>query len=170
MTHSADAKGPARSDKELALWMLDRIDASEKLLAARRSGSPAEQPDDRNSAFDRRVLETLYRGPDAEDQRLPAALVGIMDAIGNRDLLAGREEVIEKALAAYISRHPNGNDGLPTAWQTTIAAARAEVEGRTTGNFAPNFVATLAKAARDEMVMEANRERSSNERDSGRGR
>jgi hypothetical protein len=86
---------------------------------------------------------------------------------GKRDLLSSREEFIEKALDAYLDRH--GRAGVPQDWRSTVALAKAEVEGRVEGAFHEGFVAELAQAARDELAKEAEkgRERSGNLRDRG---
>ena len=158
-----------RSDKELALWMLDRMRDSEEFLgvirAARTAGRPdiLDTPDYVSRHKDR--LKKLYQSDDEEDIEAPASLAGTIDEIAARDLLSGREELIEKALAAYIERHPKGAEGLPKDWQSTFDLARAEVEGQSSGAFKPGFVAELAAAARTELDRQAAAERT---RDAGR--
>lgn len=153
-----------RSDKELALWMLERMQRSEESLAvikaARRDGTRDLLDTPEYVARHRQRLAPLYKGGDEETVELPPELVAALQAIGDRDLLSGNEELIEKALAAYIKQHPKGDDDLPTEWETTFDLARAEVEGRISGAFKPGFTAELAAAARREIAREAGADRS----------
>ena len=148
-----------RSDKELALWMLDKMRDSEEFLgvlkAARVSGRPdvLDTPD--YVAKHKGRLKKLYQGDTDDTVGAPASVAGTMDALAARDLLSSREELIEKALAAYLDRHPKGKEGLPKDWQTTFDLARAEIEGQSKGAFKKGFVRDLASAARAELDRQA---------------
>lgn len=143
------------SDKELALWMLARMRDSEEFLGVIRAARTAGQRDalDAPEYIDlhQKRLAPLYQGETEELVEAPATLAAMMEALAKRDLLAGREDLIEKAIAAYIATHPDGDTGLPKEWQSTFDAAEAEVEGLTQGAFKPGFVAELATAARSEI-------------------
>ena len=163
MTTIADDQAP-RSDRELALWMLNEMRDSEAFLsmlrAARRKGRRdiLDTPDDLEPHVKR--LAQLFDGTeDASVGDAPPRLGSVIEEVMTRDLLSGREEFLEKALAAYIEQHPRGSEGLPNEWQTTLEAARAEIEGRTTDAFEPGFVASIAAAARQELALQAERER-----------
>lgn len=101
-------------------------------------------------------LKKLHQGEEEEVVEVPASIAGTIVALVERDLLSGPEELLEKALAAYIER--THDRGVPRDWQPTIELARAEIEGRTSGKFHPGFVAELAGAAREEMSRQAGRE------------
>jgi hypothetical protein len=141
-------------DRELALWMLDRMQDSEAFLAeiqaARIKGRPdiLDTPD--YVALHKSRLKKLYQGgDDGEYAEVPPALIGKIDAIIARDMISSVEEFLEKAIAAYVEKHPIKTQGLE--WQSTFQAARAEVEGKTNGAFEPDFTAVLATSARAEI-------------------
>lgn len=160
-----------RSEKELALWMLDKMRNSEEFLGVLRAARAKGRRDVLDTpdyvARHKGRLKKLYEGDDEETVETPASLAGEIDALVERDMLAGREELIEKAIAAYIERHPEGSKGLPEGWQSTFELARAEIEGTTSGAFPAGFVSELAAAAREEMDRQVAAER---ERDAGRER
>lgn len=147
------------SDQELALWMLERMKDSAEFLGTLRAARVKGKRDilDAPEYIDRHKgrLKKLFEGDEDETVDAPPALAGTIDEIAARDLLSGREELIEKAIAAYLDVHPRGAEGLPAGWQTTFDAARAEIEGKTQGGFQPGFVADLAAAARRELAREA---------------
>jgi hypothetical protein len=159
-----------RTDKELALWMLERMQDSAEFLGvirdARTKGKRdvLDTPD--YAALHRGRLKKLYQSDTDDTVETPASLAGAIDEIAARDLLSGREELIEKAIAAYLDTHPKGAAGLPKEWETTFDSARAEIEGKTKGAFKPGFVADLAAAARLEMDRQSTAEQA---RSSGRG-
>ena len=155
----ADNQGlPAANanDRDLALWMLERMRDSERFLgvikAARVAGRRDVLDDPAYVARHGDRLKKLYQSDDEDEAPVSSATAAKIDALVKRDLLSSREELLEKALAAYLERHPKGLEGLPADWQTTFAAARAEIEGRTSGVFEPGFTAGLAKAARAEIA------------------
>ena len=80
-------------------------------------------------------LAKLFQSDSEDDVATSASTAAKIEAVMKRDLLSSPEEFIEKALAAYIEKHPRGAEGLPNEWQSTIDAARAEIEGRTGGAF-----------------------------------
>lgn len=147
-----------RSEKELALWMLDRMRDSEEFLAVLHAARTAGRPDVLDTpdyvARHKRRLKKLYQSDDEEAVEVPASLATKIEALVKRDGLSSAEELLEKALAAYLERHPKGLEGLP-AELTTFELARAEIEGRTAGAFSPGFTATLAAAARSELDRQA---------------
>ena len=157
-----------KSDRELALWMLERMRDSEEFLGAIRAARTAGKRDILDMpdyvARHKGRLKPLFQSDTDDTEEAPAALASLIDEIVARDMLSGREELLEKALKAYLDSHPKGADGLPAEWQTTLEAARAEIEGRTTGGFEPGFVAGLADAARREIALQTAREQS-NSRD-----
>ncbi len=56
---------------------------------------------------------------------------GRHQVVGDRGQQDGWERFfdgVEKALAAYIEKHPEGAKDLPENWQSTIELARAEIE------------------------------------------
>lgn len=128
------------------------------LRAARREGRRDILDTRADYAPHRKRLSKLFQGDeDASVSDAPPALIGVIEEVIARDLMSGRAEFLEKALAAYLEQHPKGSQGLPAEWQTTIEAARAEIEGRTSGAFEPGFVQKLAAAARHEIQQEAER-------------
>jgi hypothetical protein len=111
-------------------------------------------------------LKKLYQaGDDEEPVEVPPALIGKIEAIIERDMITSVEEFLEKAITAYVEKHPMKAQGLPHEWQSSFQAARAEVEGKTSGAFAPDFTAGLATSARAEIDRRHDVERA---RDSGR--
>jgi hypothetical protein len=164
MASDASMNPTKKSDQELALWMLERMRDSEEFLgvirAARTNGTRdvLDTPD--YVTRHRGRLKKLYQTDSDDTEETPAALGGLIDEIVARDMLSSREELLEKALIAYLDSHPLGAQGLPAEWQTTFDAARAEIEGKTKGAFEPGFVAALAAAARKEMDRQAAQERS----------
>lgn len=159
MTTIADGKAP-RSDRELALWMLGEMRESEAFLAMLRAARRQGRRDILDTRADadphRKRLAQLFDGSeDASVSDAPPALVGVIEEVIARDLMSGREEFLEKALAAYLEQHPRGSEGLAAGWQTTIEAARDEIEGRTSGAFEPGFTGKLAEAAREELARQA---------------
>lgn len=147
-----------RSDQELALWLLERMKDSAEFFATVRAARVKGRPDvlDESEHIERHAkrLRKLYQGDGDDTVEAPASLAGAIDEITARDVLSGREELIEKALQAYLDTHPKGAAGLPMEWQTTFDAARAEIEAKTSGTFEPEFVRNLAQAARQEIEQE----------------
>lgn len=158
-----------KSDRELALWMLERVRDSEEFLgvikAARTAGSRDVLDTPEYVARHRGRLKPLYQSDDSDTEEAPAALASLIDEIVARDMLSSREELLEKALKAYLESHPKGMEGLPLEWETTFEAARAEIEGKTSGAFEPGFVAGLADAARAELARQASEQSKAQERD-----
>ena len=161
-------------DKALALWMLDRMRDSEEFLgviqAARRTGRPdvLDEPD--YVARHKSRLAKLYQSDEDDEDTIdaPPSLAAKIDAVMRRDMISSVEELLEKALAAYIDNHPSKSEGLPKDWQTTFDVARAEIEGKTSGAFEPGFAANLAASARAEIdrSLEADQARESDGRES----
>ena len=148
-----------RSEPELALWMLERMRDSKEFLgviqAARLSGRADILDAPEYVAHHKSRLKKLYQGDDEEIIDAPPVLAAKIEAIMRRDMISSVEELFEKALAAYLVRHPDKSVGLPEDWQTTFDLARAEIEGRTSGAFEPGFVAGLAASAREELDRQA---------------
>jgi hypothetical protein len=126
---------------------------------ARRSGQPdiLDTPD--YVARHKSRIAKLYQSDSEHDVEVPVSIAAKIEALMQRDMLSSPEELIEKALAAYIEKHPRAAEGLPKYWQTTLEAARAEVEGKTRGAFEPGFAAGLAASARQELERQATTER-----------
>ena len=152
-----------KSDQELALWMLERMRDSEEFLGVIRAARTAGKRDVLDMpdyvARHKGRLKKLYQSDSDDTEEVPPALASLIDEIVERDMLSSREDLLEKALKAYLDSHPKGAEGLPAEWQTTFDAARAEIEGKTQGAFEPGFVAGLAAAARKEMDRQAALER-----------
>ena len=150
---------PDATDVELALWMLERMRDSEGFLGVIRAARSAGGTDILDTpdyvARHKSRLAPLYQGADEETIEASDTVVALLEKLGARDLASCNEELLEKALAAYIAKHPDGGEGLPTEWPSTFDAARAEIEGRTTGAFKPGFTAELAAAARSEIARQA---------------
>lgn len=148
-----------QSDRDLALWMLDKMRDSEEFLGVLRAARMAGKTDILDTpdyvARHKGRLKKLYQGEGDDTVDVPSSLAGEVEAVANRDLISSREELFEKMLRAYIDQHPKGAEGLPPEWQTTFEQARAEIEGRTSGAFEPGFVERLAQAARQELAREA---------------
>lgn len=102
------------------------------------------------------AVEKLYQSPVRETVEVPVELAGLIEAAADKDILSGREELPEKALAAYIEQR--GRDGLPKDWQTILASARNEVEGRSSGDYEPDFLKQVADAGRREQDPQRGRE------------
>jgi hypothetical protein len=140
-------------DKELALWMLERMKDSQEFLGviqkARIAGTAdvLDTPD--YVGRHKQRLRKLYQSDTEGEVSTTATTAAKIEALMKRDMLSSPEEFIEKALSAYIEKH--GSEGLPREWQTTVAAARDEIEGKTSGAFDPGFTASLARAARQEL-------------------
>jgi hypothetical protein len=171
MTTTADAQDP-RTDRELALWMLEQMRESEAFLAMLRAARRQGRRDILDTREDiephRKRLGVLFDGDeDVIVGDAPPRLVSVIEEVMARDLLSGREEFLEQALAAYLEQHPRGSEGLPIEWQTTIEAARDEIEGRTEGAFEAGFIGKLAAAAREEIARSSEHDR---EHDNSRGR
>jgi hypothetical protein len=159
-------------EQELALWMLDRMRDSEKFLGVIRAARSAGGTDILDTpdyvARHKSRLAPLYQGADEETIEASDTVVALLEKLGARDLVSCDEELLEKALAAYIAKHPKGGEGLPSDWPSTFDAARAEIEGRTTGAFKPGFTAELAAAARSEIARQSGADQSRGSgRDSG---
>ena len=157
------------TDVELALWMLERMRDSEGFLGVIRSARSAGGTDILDTpdyvARHKARLAPLYQGDNEETIEVSDTVVALLEKLGARDLASCNEELLEKALAAYIAKSPKGGEGLPSDWPSTFDAARAEIEGRTAGAFKPGFTAELAAAARAEMARQASADKS---RSSGR--
>ena len=157
------------ADKELALWMLERMRDSEEFLGVIRAARSAGGTDILDTpdyiARHKVRLAPLYQGADEEAVEVSDTVVALLEKLGARDLASCNEELLEKALAAYIAKHPKGGEGLPADWPSTFDLAKAEIEGRTNGAFKPGFTAELAAAARSEIARQAGADKS---RGSGR--
>ena len=157
------------ADKDLALWMLERMRDSEEFLGVIQKARTAGKRDMLDTvdyvARHKSRLAKLFQSDTEDDVAASPTTVAKIEAVMKRDMLSSPEEFFEKALGAYIEKHPRGAEGLADEWQTTFEAARAEIEGSTSGAFEPGFVAGLAAAARQEMDRQAVSER---DRDAGR--
>lgn len=167
MASDVPMKPDQMTDQALALWMLDRIRDSEEFLgviqAARLSGIPDVLDTPHYMSRHRTRLKRLFQDDEEDAVDVPAGLAGTIDALIIRDGLSSAEELIEKAIAAYIERHPRGREGLPPDGLTTFRLARSEIEGKSTGAFRPGFVAGLASLARDELARVAAADRARNQ-------
>lgn len=143
------------SDKELALWMLERMRHSERFLDDIRDARSAGETDmlDRPEyiAQHRGRLAQLYRGGSERVVEITEEAADQLKQIAAQKLLSCDEEVIEKALASFLAANPKIAATVPADWPTTFDAAKAEVEGRTKGRFRPGFTSELAAAARSEL-------------------
>ncbi len=153
------ASTPPKADAtevELALWMLERMRDSEGFLGTIRAARSAGDTDILDTpeyvALHTKRIAPLYRGETDAVIEAPESVVAMLEKLGKRDLLSGNEELFEKAIAAYIAKHPKGGEGLPVDWSSPFDAARAEIEGVTNGAFKPGFTAELATAARAEIA------------------
>lgn len=156
-----------KTDKELALWMLDRMADSDEFLGVLRKARAAGKRDildapDYIAKHKARLLK-LHKADSEEDTDITTAAAAWIDALVERDLLSSREEFLDKAIAAYVEKY--GADHLPGADRSIVEAARDEIEGKTSGAFEPGFTAGLAAAARIELDRQAAAEKS---RDAGR--
>lgn len=156
MASKDELPGADASERELALWMLDRMADSERFLADIRAARVGQAPDVMDTpefvGKHKARLAPLYQGGTAEQVELSDEVVAMMAILAERDVRAGREDVIEKALLAYLEENPKGGEGLPKFEPSTVELARAEVEGRVQGAFREGFVAELAGAARVEIA------------------
>lgn len=118
---------------------------------ARRAGKKDVLDDPAYVAKHRRRLKALYEGDAEAPVTLPIPIAKVIEAIIARDLLSSPEELLEKALAAYLDRHPRGREGMPLDWQTTTDAVRAEIEFGASGRFDAGFIGRLAEAEREEV-------------------
>ena len=143
-----------KSDKDLALWMLDRMADSDEFLGVLRKARVAGKRDILDTpdyiAKHKARLVKLHKSDSEEDTDITTASAAWIDALVKRDLLSSREEFIDKAVAAYVEKY--GADHLLGAEKSMVEAARDEIEGRTSGAFEPGFVEKLAVAARLEMA------------------
>ena len=155
-------------DKDLALWMLERMRDSEEFLAvlqkARRAGKPDVLDTPAYVARHKARLAKLYTADAEDDVEVFEETKKKIEFLMARDMLSSPEEFIEKALAAYIEKHPRGAEGIDGHWQSTFDAARAEIEGKTQGMFEPGFTAGLAASAREELARQAGDRTKANER------
>lgn len=151
------------TDKQLALWMLEKMQNSEEFLheirAARVKGRPDMLDKPELVGKHKARLKHLFQSGEEDSVDVPADVAGVLAALTERDAISSREELIEKMISAYLDQHADGSKGLPEGWQTTVELARAEIEGRTSGQFRDGFVAELAGAAREEMARDAERSR-----------
>ena len=159
-----------KSEKELALWMLDQMRDSEEFLgvlkAARVTGTRDILDSPAYIARHQARLKPLFQSDSEDDAPISTSTASNIEALVERDLLSSREELIEKALTAYLEKHPEIAKELPVAMQPTFEAARAEIEGQTSGVFEAGFVGKLAAAARTELARQAEALR---ELEAGRG-
>ena len=143
------------ADKDLALWLLQRMRDSEEFLGVLRKARTAGTRDVLDTpdyvARHKGRLAKLYQSDTEDDVAVAPSTVAKIEVLMQRDMLSSPEEFIEKAIAAYIEAHPRGAEGLPKDWQSTFEAARAEIEGQTSGAFEPGFTAGLAASARQEL-------------------
>ncbi len=151
----------AKTDKELALWMLDRMADSDEFLGVLRKARAAGKRDildapDYIAKHKARLLK-LHKADSEEDTDITTAAAAWIDALVERDLLSSREEFFDKAIAAYVEKY--GADHLPGADRSIVEAARDEIEGKTSGAFEPGFTANLAAAAHVELAAEAEKSR-----------
>lgn len=155
------APSPGANEAELALWMLERMRDSERFLAVIKAARVAGRRDVLD-AFDyvdghRVRLKKLFQSSSGDDAPLPPATAKKVAAIMKRDLLSSPEEVLEKALDAYLQLNPRGLDEIDAERQSAFDAARDEIEGRTSGEFRPGFASDLAATAREELARQADR-------------
>ncbi len=148
----------AKTDKELALWMLDRMADSDEFLGVLRKARAAGKRDvldtpDYIAKHKARLLK-LHKSDSEEDTDITTAAAAWIDALVKRDLLSSREEFLDKAIAAYVEKF--GAEQLPGTEKSLVEAARDEIEGRTSGGFEPGFTRKLAEAARDEQARARN--------------
>jgi hypothetical protein len=151
------------TDRELALWMLAKMRDSEEFLGVLAKARAAGRPDilDTPDYADKHKtrLKKLYQDDTEGTVTVTAGAAALIEHLQKRDGLSSPEELIEKALAAYLASHEKGSEGLPAQWQSTFALAEAEIEGRVSGAFGTGFVAELASMARQEMEKQAGAER-----------
>jgi len=155
-------------DKDLAMWMLERMRDSEAFLAILQKARTVGKPDVLDSpdyvARHKRRVAKLYQSDSEDDVATSPSTAAKIEALMQRDMLSSPEEFIEKALAAYIEKHPRGAESLAPDWQTTFDAARDEIEGKTSGAFEPGFTAGLAASARDELARQTGEQTKTHDR------
>lgn len=148
-------------DKDLALWMLERMRDSAAFLDVLRKARVEGRRDvldtDAYVARHGKRVAKLFQSDTEDDVTTAASAAAVIEEIMRRDLISSPEEFVEKAIEAYIEKY--GANGLPTEWQTTFEAARQEIEGGTSGVFEAGFVASLAAAARVEIAREVEKSR-----------
>lgn len=141
-------------DKELALWMLQRMRDSAGFMDVLRNARVQGKRDVLDTpayvARNGKRVANLFQSDTEEDVAAASSTAQTIEEIMRRDLISSPEEFLEKAIAAYIEKH--GAKDLPAEWQSTFEAAQAEIEGRTQGVFEAGFVEKLAGAAREELV------------------
>lgn len=156
---STPTPSSAASDTDLALWMLECMRGSERFLAvikaARVTGGRDALDTPNYVERHRSRLKKLFQSGSGDDTPLPPATATKVAAIMKRDLLSSPEEVLEKALDAYLELNPRGLDGIDAERHSLFDLAREEIEGRTSGEFRPGFVGELAAAAREERARQA---------------
>lgn len=121
------------TERDAALVMLDRIADSARFLEvirqARVSGARdiLDTPDyvARHKARQKKIY--AGGGDDDEPVEVPARLAAMIAALVERDLLAGPEALIEKAIGCYLELHPEKTKGLPEV-VTTLEATRRDIE------------------------------------------
>ncbi len=117
---------------------------------ARKQGKRDVLDDPAYVARHRQRLRRLYQSDAEAPVSLPVPIAKVIEAIMSRDLLSSPEELIEKALGAYLDQHPRGREGVAIDWATTPAAVRAEIEAGTAERFDAGFAGRLAEAERKE--------------------
>ena len=161
------------SDKELALWMLERMRGSDEFLgvirAARSAGEPHILDKAEITAQHTSRLAPLYQGDTELALEASDTVLAAMQTAKARNLLSCDEELLEKALAAFLAKNPKIGEGMPSDWPATFDLAKDEIEGRTSGAFKAGFVAELATAARGELARSASAEASQQSGRDGRG-
>lgn len=151
-------------EQQLALWMLGRMRDSEEFLGVIRAKRMAgerdvlDTPDYVKKHGER--LKPLYQGARREAVDMDTETVAMMEAVSQRDVLSCHEELIEKAIAAYVKLHPKGEEDLPPGWRSTAALAEAHIKGEVKGAFSDGFTAELAGMARAEKARAAEADKS----------
>ncbi|NDC59351.1 MAG: SgcJ/EcaC family oxidoreductase, partial [Alphaproteobacteria bacterium] len=102
-------------------------------------------------------VKRLYQDSEEGEVGVPVSVAAAIDAATARDVLSCREELVEKAIAAYLQAHPRGTEGLPKDWQTTLALAEQQIEGQVKDAFRDNFVGELAQSERAERDQQKDR-------------
>ena len=117
-----------KSDQELALWMLERMRDSEEFLGVIRAARTAGKRDVLDMpdyvARHKGRLKKLYRSDSDDTEEVPPALAGLIDEIVERDMLSSREDLLEKALKAYLDSHPKGAKACPPNGRQRSTPAR----------------------------------------------
>lgn len=150
-------------EQQLALWMVSRMRDSEEFLGVIRAKRVAgerdvlDTPDYVKKHGER--LKPLYQSEPHESLEMDAGTLAMMEAVSQRDVLSCHEELIEKALAAYVKLHPKGEEDLPPGWRSTAALAEAHIKGEVKGAFSDGFTAELAGMARAEKARIAEAEK-----------